>query len=462
MKKSCLFCGSWKKTKYILATKDGKPELLGSGSYAHVYGAQKRSGRGQFALKVIGFGEKGADSSDFQKTLEKQQTMSLSCPYIVKVHDFTQLRVWLDPQGQVVDLAPYPFPNRPGNALDLQFVLMERLEPVLCSARFGKVQLHPARLAGGDEQEIITLAGHITQALETAHKGKMLHRDVKLENIFYDSRRKRYKLGDFGIAKITKDGFASTTAFTKGYGAPEIVLSPVERYDQTADIYSLGMSLYLLLNELRFPDAQGYHVNAQMQYCPGYILPKPCHGSGDLCALVNRMCRYSPDDRPQTMAAVRRELSSCGFDALMHYRANFTKTYLALGCLLLLSGGASVQFLPEQMWLSFLLLSLGCLFFAQSLITKLGYSPKVMNLYNHFIFLMGTVCYGLMLLTGLAYSVNPQSFWYENLGLEELGALVTYVMETYRIGHIGAVGFAVCLFWLLRESYFRRKYSGEV
>ena len=107
------------------------------------------------------------------------------------------------------------------------------------------------------------MAYDIGLALKEAHLKNIIHRDIKLENIFYSDSDHRYKLGDFGISCITDDGMASTVAFTKGYGAPEVVGTLEDKYDCTADIYSFGMTLYVLINKLRFPSSKNYHPNIE-------------------------------------------------------------------------------------------------------------------------------------------------------------------------------------------------------
>lgn len=45
----------------------------------------------------------------------------------------------------------------------------------------------------------------ILLALEHCHQNKVLHRDIKLDNILLDSKG-QVKVGDFGVSKIVKDG----------------------------------------------------------------------------------------------------------------------------------------------------------------------------------------------------------------------------------------------------------------
>ena len=356
-------------SQYTLERKKGVPVRLGSGSYASVYGLTRRCGLwGKAALKVIGF--EGKTVSDFRKTLSMQQRMAEECPNVVKIYDFLELRVWMDEDGNILRTEKDPTgPCQIGDFLDLQFIAMERLEPVLAQ-RADRPQLTPEALNQGAEPEMLRLGVQIAQALQTAHGFGVLHRDVKLENIFYDSRFRRYKLGDFGVAKPTKDGFASTVALTKGYGAPEVVSAAGERYDGTADIYSFGILLYLLMNDLCFPDSEGYHLNVSRQYCSGYVPPRPKHGQDELWAIVRKCCAFDPDERPQSMEAVAFALDRIDETPLQRYQAETDRTlYLLVTlCLIGFLTGLRFTYLPGKEtidWMEPILALLGVLIWWQ-------------------------------------------------------------------------------------------------
>src|SRR5262249_61380093 len=79
---------------------------------------------------------------------------------------------------------------------------------------------------------------------------KIIHRDVKPENIHVDSGGK-IKMVDFGIAKpqgaaLTKAGFTLGTPY---YMAPEQVLG--RNVTPQSDVYSFGVMLYELLSSTR-------------------------------------------------------------------------------------------------------------------------------------------------------------------------------------------------------------------
>ncbi len=299
--------------KYKFTTKDGELEKIGEGSFSVVYAAcRRKSGKGRYAVKVIGFGNNHIDRNDFRDIVVAQENLSYA-ENIVRVYDGVQLRVWIEGRNTVQSVAVIDtFGDRPvdegnGDYLDLQFVVTERLEPVLREKGPGYVKLYPQQLQDGDEPEIEQLAHDIGVALYEAHKRKILHRDIKLENIFYSPEDKIYKLGDFGISKVTSDGFASTRAFSHGYGAPEVVSNKDDRYDATSDIYSLGMVIYVLLNGMCFPDSGNYCPNV-IQYTPGYVPPSPVNASEEMTIITDKMLRFDPDERYQSVEEMLDDL----------------------------------------------------------------------------------------------------------------------------------------------------------
>lgn len=101
------------------------------------------------------------------------------------------------------------------------------------------------------ETEIRKLGVDICHALEMCAEEKIIHRDIKPQNIFIN-RFEDYKLGDFGIAKSMDYASKATSKVgTYNFMAPEVYAG--KPYNATADIYSLGLVLYWLLNERRLP-----------------------------------------------------------------------------------------------------------------------------------------------------------------------------------------------------------------
>ena len=433
--------------------------LLGSGSFAQVYDAVDKYGRNRYAIKVMGFGDKRVDPEEFDKTMYAQELAAIECSNIVKIHYYSQAYVWLDGDNQVTNVEKVGSQTDTGgeDCLLLQFAVMEKLTPVLTMGRNRRPVLTPMEL-NGFESEVLRLGEHMVNALTVLHGRNILHRDIKLENIFYDPRRKRYKLGDFGIAKTTRDGLASTVAFTKGYGAPEIVGMPEDRYDGTADIYSLGMVLFVLLNGLRFPGSDRYHVNAAVQYCPGYVLPNPKRGSEDTAQLLRKMCSYDPDDRYASVKAVGRDLDHLGFSPAVRSRMEEDRTMLAMG-LAMLGAGIGIVLLcwyyPESFvffrtipWLLPLLISLGALFTCQGMLSQKNELMSVSQRQRDSNTLWGLV---MAVYVGLiVVALLPER---ESGSLSQFfGVTVPRILRRFQSEKVGAFGLAVCIFWRIREK----------
>lgn len=92
----------------------------------------------------------------------------------------------------------------------------------------------------------------IASGLSICHENNIIHRDIKLSNIFV-SKDGAFKLGDFGVSKRMNDTtMAGTLKGTPNYVAPEIYIGQ-EKYNSSVDNYSLGILLYYLFNKKRFP-----------------------------------------------------------------------------------------------------------------------------------------------------------------------------------------------------------------
>jgi serine/threonine protein kinase len=112
-----------------------------------------------------------------------------------------------------------------------------------------------ARIDGGgriDPALAVDIAIQTAQALQAAHANKIIHRDLKSENIFLCDRAEgepQVKILDFGIARI-RDKRTRLTASGALIGSPAY-MSPEQaqgqEVDERSDLYALGVCLFEML-----------------------------------------------------------------------------------------------------------------------------------------------------------------------------------------------------------------------
>jgi eukaryotic-like serine/threonine-protein kinase len=117
------------------------------------------------------------------------------------------------------------------------YIVFEYVEGETLKARIN-------RIGALDVQESLAYAIEIARGLTVAHARKMVHRDIKPQNVLIDAEG-RAKLTDFGISRqLEQDGMTATGRVlgTTDYVAPEQAMG--RGADQRSDIYSLGVVLY--------------------------------------------------------------------------------------------------------------------------------------------------------------------------------------------------------------------------
>ncbi|HEX6152725.1 MAG TPA: protein kinase, partial [Solirubrobacterales bacterium] len=168
------------------------------------------------------------------------------------------------------------------------------------------------RVGALDAQESLAYAIEIARGLTVAHNRRMIHRDIKPQNVLIDSEG-RAKLTDFGISRqLEQDGMTATGRVlgTTDYVAPEQAMGhPV---DQRSDVYSLGVVLYeMLTGQVPFTaDSQVgvamKHVNEEL---PDVQQRRP-ELSAAAALVVERATAKDPDQRYQQVGELIDDLAT--------------------------------------------------------------------------------------------------------------------------------------------------------
>ena len=145
------------------------------------------------------------------------------------------------------------------------------------------------------EETILEWFAQMCMALFYLHERRILHRDLKTQNIFL--KNGRIRLGDFGIAKVldsTKD-FANTCIGTPYYMSPELFKN--KPYSYESDIWSLGCVLYEMCNLRHAFDAQSLNGLA-LKILRGSFPTTNSMYSKELRNLIGKMLAQKKSQRP--------------------------------------------------------------------------------------------------------------------------------------------------------------------
>lgn len=283
--------------------------LIGNGSFGAVYEIQ-RSVFGEIetaALKVISIPQNAGDIEEMYSDGYDDESLTNTFHDHLKsiVAEYSMMKKMSDCVNVVKceDVRYIQHDDKIGWDI---FIKMELLTPL--------VRALPDKIP---EKTVIHLAKDICNALITCSKHNIVHRDIKPQNIFI-SARGDYKLGDFGIAKTVEKTMGGTKIGTYRYMSPEVYNN--QPYGSGADIYSLGLVLYWLLNERRLPFLPlppaklkaGMDEEARQRRLSGKeLLPLPAHGSEALKNIVMKACAYDPANRYRSAGEMLEDIERC-------------------------------------------------------------------------------------------------------------------------------------------------------
>jgi serine/threonine-protein kinase len=148
----------------------------------------------------------------------------------------------------------------------------------------------------------------ICQALEYAHKNRVVHRDIKPGNIMVNSEGV-VKVVDFGIARLVDFSRTHTNMMigTPAYMAPELFRK--KKADERTDIWAVGITFYELLCYHRPFTGDGYDILRAImedEYPPIASAVPDC--GSEVESIVQRMLQKQSADRYQSMEDVLQDL----------------------------------------------------------------------------------------------------------------------------------------------------------
>ena len=111
-------------------------------------------------------------------------------------------------------------------------------------------------------EEIAPQIDFVLDGLASAHQAGIIHRDLKPENILID-RWRRWRVGDFGVAKISGEELLSGTTGTPEFAAPEQLLG--EQQGPAVDCFEIAaITAFLLTGKTPFGSGDGRVILARM------------------------------------------------------------------------------------------------------------------------------------------------------------------------------------------------------
>lgn len=259
------------EVEQLLANTDYRPvRRLGGGRTGDVYLVEHQILGRQFVLKVLRSHLVRDTQFADRLRLEAQAAARLRHPNVVEMVD-----LWTSAAGNpcvVMELLE-------GRSLSDELAAQSRLPTV----------------------EAVRLAQQALMGLGAAHALGIVHRDVTPENLFIHQPPgfpRTLKVLDFGLARVLPNASAlapaplavpTKTGAVLGsprFMSPEAALG--QRVDQRADLYSLGVILYVMLT------GQGPHDTRATS-----VVPPSAHGVPDISPALDAIVLRSIEDQPE-------------------------------------------------------------------------------------------------------------------------------------------------------------------
>ncbi|EFA82207.1 putative protein serine/threonine kinase [Heterostelium album PN500] len=247
------------KKKWVIDDFDiGKP--LGKGRFGNVYLAREKKSKFIVALKVLFKSQLQSSKIEHQLRREIEIQSHLRHPNILRLYGYfyDDKRVYL---------------------------IIEFAKGGECFKELQRVGRYPENIAA-------TYTLQIADALRYCHSKHVIHRDIKPENLLIGINGE-IKIADFGWSVHAPDRRRNTYCGTPEYIPPELVNK--QDYDQSVDIWSLGILIYEFLagySPFRANGEEEIFSNIR-----GNQVIFPDHFSREARHLISGLLHTDPNDR---------------------------------------------------------------------------------------------------------------------------------------------------------------------
>ena len=249
---------------------------------------------------------------------EARAVASLAHPHIVSVHD-------------IVHEDPVP-------AIVMQYVAGPSLGE------------HIAKNGALHWRNALQLGTQLCDALETAHRSGLIHRDIKPGNVLLEANATRALLTDFGLVRVldqqtvTRSG---TLAGTPEFMSPEQAWG--RKLDARSDLFSLGSVLYVMLTGIS-PFAAGETMATLNRLCNDPHRPireLAPDVPRQVIQLVDRLLAKQTRRRYSSAAEVRERMQDLlHSDITLTPRRRTTYTVLGIAAMFLVAALIGLPFTP--------------------------------------------------------------------------------------------------------------------
>ena len=255
-------------------------EKIGTGGMGIVYKARQLSMDRVVALKVLN--ERYSSNAEFQDRFirEARAAGRLNHPNVIHVHDISRAN------GR--------------HYFSMEYIDGSSVKDVLRAER--KLDVNKA----------LDIVLQAAKALEFAHENRIVHRDIKPDNIML-TREGIVKIADLGIAKTFEEAAPSAKEHrrimgTPHYMAPEQALG--KAIDHRVDIYSLGATFYhMVTGSTPFTGSTAHEVlKAHIQESLPPIQDLNASVPDPVCFIIERMMAKLPEKRYPDMSKVIEDI----------------------------------------------------------------------------------------------------------------------------------------------------------